>query len=123
VRVLIVDDSKAMRMILRRMLVETGFEVLEASGAKEALATFDKGRAPDLILLDWTMPEMNGIQFLAHIRSHNDWGDVKVLMVTSESQPQSVERALAAGANEYMMKPFTKEILEEKLLLLGVKAV
>ncbi len=121
-RALVVDDSRAMRRILTRMLSELGFETEEAAGAKEALAILrSRAPLPDLALVDWNMPEMSGIEFVRTVRADPDCNDVSLLMVTTETEPARVAEALAAGADEYVMKPFTQEVLVSKLAILGMK--
>ncbi len=117
---LVVDDSKSMRAIIRRILIEIGFEILEAENAKEALKLLADGkRIPRLIMVDWNMPEMNGLDFISKVRSDSVLVDVPLVMVTSENEPSHLGAALKAGASEYVMKPFTKEMLIDKLRLLG----
>lgn len=120
-RALVVDDSRAVRMMLKRMLAEAGFdELFEAGDGKEALERLDEIGAPDVILVDWNMPEMNGLDLVRAVRSDAERRDVPIVMVTTETEINQVVRALAAGANEYVMKPFTKEIISDKLDLLGI---
>lgn len=119
-RVMVVDDSRAMRAILRRALEELGFQVSEAAHGKEALERLAQLRIPHLALLDWNMPEMNGLELLTELRRDQSYDQMAVMMVTSESEPAQVERALRAGANEYIMKPFSPDVLAEKLVLLGL---
>ena len=119
-RALIVDDSKAMRMILGRTLKEIGFDVIEASHGQEALARLDEGQEVNLMLVDWNMPVMNGYELVCAVRANVLLSKVRIMMVTTETSISQVEQALAAGANEYLMKPFTKEQLVEKLALLGI---
>lgn len=121
-RALVVDDSRAVRMMLKRMLAEAGFdELYEAGDGKEALERLDEiGATPDVILVDWNMPEMNGLDLVRAVRSDAERRDVPIVMVTTETEINQVVRALAAGANEYVMKPFTKEIISDKLDLLGI---
>ncbi len=120
-RALVVDDSRAVRMMLKRMLAEAGFdELYEAGDGKEALERLDEIGAPDVILVDWNMPEMNGLDLVRAVRSDAERRDVPIVMVTTETEINQVVRALAAGANEYVMKPFTKEIITDKLDLLGI---
>jgi two-component system chemotaxis response regulator CheY len=119
-RALVVDDSRAMRAILSRVLQECGFEVSEASDGQQALAGLGTGEAPVLALLDWNMPTMNGFELLTQIRSQHDYDDMRVVMVTTECEPEQMTRALLAGADEYVMKPFTAEMLRDKLTLIGV---
>jgi len=121
-RAIVVDDSRAMRSILRRNLEGRGFEVVEASNGREALDRLGLMRIPDLALVDWNMPEMNGIDFIAAVRSDPSYDRMRVVMVTTETETEQVRRALSAGANEYVMKPFSSEILSDKLALLGFEA-
>ena len=114
-KVLIVDDSKAIRQIEKKYLQEMGFEVLEASNGEEALKVVQENPDIVLILLDWHMPIMNGYEFLVKLRANPKWKDIKVMMVTTENQQKSVVDAIMAGANEYLMKPFDKEMLETKI--------
>ena len=117
---LVVDDARAMRTILAKFLGELGFEVREAASGLEALVEIRRKPIPDLVLVDWNMPEMDGCEFLRRIRSEEQFADVPVMMVTTESEMDRVSIALDAGANEYLMKPFDKETLLEKLMLIGV---
>ena len=117
---LVVDDSRAMRTILAKFLVELGFEVREAASGLEALVEIRRKPFPDLVLVDWNMPEMDGCEFLRKIRAEQQFADLPVMMVTTESEMDRVSVALDAGANEYLMKPFDKETMLEKLMLIGV---
>lgn len=117
--VLVVDDSRAMRAVLRNMLREAGFEVSEAGNGREALERLRQNREIQLALVDWNMPEMDGFQFLCAMRADPAYDGMRVLMVTTETDLSRVSEALSAGANEYLMKPFTKEALVGKLDLLG----
>jgi two-component system chemotaxis response regulator CheY len=119
-RGIVVDDSRSMRAIISRQLRELGFEVEEAASGREALAKLHEDPAADLILLDWNMPEMDGFEVLTLIRSEPGYKNVRVMMVTTESEMSRVSEALDAGANEYLMKPFDREALAEKLVLLGL---
>ena len=119
-RALVVDDSRAMRMILKKALVGLGFDVTEVGDGLQALAHLEKNEAPDLALLDWNMPGMNGYELLCALRSKKEYDRLAIMMVTTESDAKEVQRAIEAGANEYVMKPFTSEDLREKLLMLGL---
>ncbi len=120
-RALVVDDSRAMRSILSKALVESGFEVVQAANGREALETMDReGLAFSLVLLDWNMPEISGIEVLEKLRSRSELNGVRMVMVTTETEIEQMARALEAGADEYVMKPFTREALEDKLRLIGV---
>ena len=117
---MVVDDSKAIRMILSRNLSEIGYDVCSAADGAEALSLMREGIS--LILVDWNMPRMNGLDFLKQLRADPRYSPVTVVMVTTETEIEQMVTALEAGANEYVMKPFTKEIIEDKLRLLGLLA-
>ncbi len=119
-KALVVDDSRSMRAIIGKLLREVGFEVQDAESGLEALVALHKMGKADLVLVDWNMPEMDGFQLLKRIRSDPEFAGVRVMMVTTESEISQVTIALEAGANEYLMKPFDKEALLEKLILLGL---
>jgi two-component system, chemotaxis family, chemotaxis protein CheY len=119
-RALVIDDSRAVRMIIGKILREIGMEVLEAANGLEALEQMKRNPEIELLLVDWNMPQMNGFDFIRTVRSERAYDTVRILMVTSESQGEQVNQALNAGANEYLMKPFNKDILVAKLNLLDV---
>ena len=119
-RALIVDDSRAMRMVIGRIVAGLGVETLFAGNGKEALASLEADGRPDFCLVDWNMPEMDGLEFVQAVRAAERWRDLPVLMVTTETEMVQVSRALEAGASEYVMKPFTADILREKLDMLGL---
>ena len=118
---LVIDDSRAIRLILGRILVGLGFEVEEATNGREGLAHFESGTAPDLVLVDWNMPEMSGIDFVTAVRRPPYASTTRVIMVSTETEVPQMVRALEAGADEYVMKPFTREVIIEKLQLLGLE--
>jgi len=117
---LIIDDSRAMRMILRRIVTDLGFSCSEAGNGEEALAQIAIGPRPDICLIDWNMPVMDGYTFVTRVRSEADLRDITLMMVTTESEHGQIVRALAAGAHEYVIKPFTPDAIVEKLTLLGL---
>ncbi len=119
-RALVVDDSRSMRTIISKQLKELGFEVYEAANGHEAMAKLHETKKISLILLDWNMPEMDGMEVLNLIRAEPDYKEIRVMMVTTESEMAQVAIALEAGASEYLMKPFDREALLEKLILLGM---
>lgn len=119
-RALVVDDSKAIRLILGRYLTEAGFEVAYAGDGREALDQLSRGLELDLMLVDWNMPVMNGLELLRAVRANVLLSRVKIMMVTTETALASISQALEAGANEYVMKPFNRDVLKEKLALLGL---
>ena len=119
-RALVVDDSRSMRTIILKQLKELGFEVYEAENGQEAMSRLHEVKNIRLVLLDWNMPEMDGLEVLSLIRGEPSYKDVRVMMVTTESEMSRVATALEAGASEYLMKPFDREALLEKLILLGM---
>jgi two-component system chemotaxis response regulator CheY len=119
-KAMVVDDSRAVRMILRRTLEKHGYQVLEAGHGKEALEVLEQHPDVGLMLVDWNMPEMNGLELIRAVRSHPERSRIVLMMVTTETEIEQMVRALAAGANEYVMKPFTEEVITDKLKLLGV---
>ena len=104
------------------MLRELNFEVNEAVNGRDALEKLSADEPPELALLDWNMPEMNGFDVLCRIRADHAYDEMRIVMVTTETEMSQMIRALEAGANEYVMKPFTLEVIREKLQLLGIIA-
>jgi two-component system chemotaxis response regulator CheY len=119
-KALLVDDSRAMRMILARTLKEIGFEVTEAGHGLEGLERLNSSGPFDLALVDWNMPEMDGLTFVSTVRQGQLAKDMRIVMVTTESEAERVAAALAAGADEYVTKPFTKDALTSKLGIIGL---
>jgi two-component system chemotaxis response regulator CheY len=120
-KALVVDDSKAVRMILGKTLRDLGFEVREAANGREALDVIEiEKTAVSLVLADWNMPELNGMELLKTLRRMPEMASLVVVMVTTETEVGQMTAALEAGANEYIMKPFTRDILVEKLQLVGI---
>lgn len=119
-RALIVDDSKAMRLILRQLLGRLGFDVAEADNGREGLNRLKDMPAPDLITVDWNMPVMDGLSFVHAVRSDPVLGRLPMIMVTTNNDMEQVAEALAAGASEYIMKPFDENVIRGKLGLLGI---
>ncbi|TCI96923.1 response regulator [Aeromicrobium sp. IC_218] len=120
-RALIVDDSRAMRRIVGRILTERGFETAEAADGQEAIAVLESmDDLPAVACIDWNMPVMDGLELVTAIRARPEWRDITLMMVTTESEQDRIVRALAAGAHEYLIKPFTPDALVEKLDLLGL---
>ena len=114
-RALVIDDSRAMRTILRRMLAGMGFEVHEAGDGREGLEQLEAIGTADVVMVDWNLPEMNGYEFVCAVRARSTYDSIRLVMVTTETEERQMSKALAAGADEYVMKPFTKEMIEEKL--------
>jgi two-component system chemotaxis response regulator CheY len=119
---LVIDDSRAMRRILCQILQTLGFVVAEACNGRDALERLQANGEFELALVDWNMPEMNGFEFIQAVRADRRYDGLRLMMVTTETEMTQVARALEAGANEYVMKPFTKDVIREKLELLGVRA-
>lgn len=116
---MVVDDAKAVRLLLSKTLGEIGYEVIQASNGQDALSRL--GEEPiSLFLVDWNMPYMDGLEFVRRLRSDPRYTVAPVMMITTETDVDQIIKALDAGTNEYVMKPFTKEILIDKLRLLGV---
>lgn len=121
---LIIDDSRAMRRILRQIVEPLGFKILEAGDGQEGLNQLKlHPQQVELTLVDWNMPVMNGLEFVKVVRADEQYRQMKLMMVTTETEPAQMARALMAGVDEFVMKPFTSEILVEKLRLIGVSCV
>jgi two-component system chemotaxis response regulator CheY len=116
---LIVDDSRAMRRILRTIVEPLGFEIEEAGHGIEGLHRLAERPDTELALVDWNMPEMDGIAFVKEVRANPAYQNLKLVMVTTETEPSKMARALMAGVDEFVMKPFTPDILLSKLQLIG----
>ena len=119
-KALIVDDSRAIRLVLSRIMTGCGFEVAEARHGREALTYLQSNVDTDVALIDWNMPEMNGLELVEAVRGDDRLRELRMMMVTTETEVSHIQKALLAGANEYVMKPFSREVIEEKLHLLGV---
>jgi two-component system, chemotaxis family, chemotaxis protein CheY len=118
---LVVDDSSVVRKIARRILEEIGFAVVEAEDGEQALEACKKS-LPEAILLDWNMPVMDGYDFLGNLRRMPGGEEPKVVFCTTENDIDHISRALNAGANEYIMKPFDKDIISAKFQEVGLIA-
>lgn len=119
-KAIVVDDSRAMRTILKRALTGAGFEVVEAGDGRDALTQLEASGPLDLALVDWNMPVMTGYELVCEVRARAQLNGMAIMMVTTETEMAQIQRALDVGANEYLMKPFTAEALREKLMLLGL---
>ena len=121
-RALVIDDSRVMRTLLTRDLKKVGYEVLQAEDGQKALDLLETvgEDLPDLCTIDWNMPVMDGLTFVQKVRQRPEWRGITLMMVTTESEHNQLVRALAAGAHEYLMKPFPTEAFIEKLDILGL---
>lgn len=117
---IVIDDSSITRAVLRGMLEEIGFEVSEAGDGREALERLRRIGLPDLALVDWNMPQMNGYDFVRAVRADPTFDNMRLMMVTTETELSQVVKALDAGADEYAMKPFTQDVILQKLELMGI---
>lgn len=123
-KALVVDDSRAIRGILKRILTGAGFEVAEAEDGVQAMrALKEEARVFSLLCTDYNMPNMNGIDLLRRMRRLPFRKELPAIMITTETHVQSIENAINAGASEYLMKPFTPEMVMDKLRLLGLAEV
>lgn len=116
---LVVDDSKVIRKVARHILESLNLTVSEASDGREALEMCDLA-LPDVVLLDWNMPIMNGLDFLKELSRRNFSHPPKVIFCTTENGVDYIRAAVDAGADEYVMKPFDRDTLESKLQIVGV---
>ena len=115
IRVLVVDDMSTMRRIIKTILNQLGYSnIEEAENGKQALGKLKKEKF-DFVITDWNMPEMDGLELVKQIRSDDDLKSIPVLMVTAEAKKENVMEALKAGVNNYIVKPFTPEVLKEKM--------
>lgn len=117
---LVIDDSRTVRAIIGKTLRELGMDVLEAAHGQEGLEQLRAAPGIRLVLVDWNMPVMNGLEFIKAVRAISAHDAIRIMMVTTETEQEQVLKALAAGANEYLMKPFSPEILVAKLSLMNV---
>ena len=114
-KALVIDDSRTMRRIIAGILRPLGFDTVEAADGQEALDALQEGLEVDLACIDWNMPNLDGLGFVTAVRRDGRWRDVTLMMVTTESEQGQIVRALAAGAHEYVIKPFTPDALALKV--------
>ncbi len=122
-KIITIDDSSTMRRIIKNTLQRIGYgsDVLEAEDGKQALDILSQNKV-DLIITDWNMPNMDGLTFVKKIRSMSEWNDVPIIMVTTEAAKEDILEALKSGVNNYIVKPFTPEVLKEKIeVVMGIK--
>ena len=116
--IITVDDSSTMRRIIKNTLQKLGFEtILEAGNGVEALEVMSKNKV-DMIVTDWNMPEMEGLTFVKAVRAKDEYKDLPILMITTEAAKEDILTALRSGVNNYVVKPFTPETLQEKVFKL-----
>jgi len=121
-RALIVDDSGAMRLVVGRALRQLGVtDIMEAPNGEEGLRCLRDGAVVEAVFVDWSMPVMDGIAFIRAVRADRRFDRLRIVMVTTEGEPEQVESALAAGANEYMVKPVSEEVLRRVIESVGLK--
>ena len=118
-RALVLDDSKAARSFLRMILVELGFDVVDAADGAEGLERLRELGKMEIAFVDLNMPVMDGLEFIRRARKLGVYDDMRLMTITTETSKEKVAETLAAGADEYVMKPYTKEVIQEKLTLLG----
>ncbi len=118
--VLVIDDSRAVRLLIGNILRENGHAVIEAGNGQEGLDRLAEHPDVELALVDWNMPVMDGLEFITAVRARKEYAGLRLMMVTTETESDQVMRAMAAGADEYVMKPFTKDVLVAKMSLLDV---
>jgi len=119
-KALVVDDSRVIRKIVSRILAPMGFEAIEAENGEAALEQLEAHGDMALCCIDWNMPVMSGLDLVVAIRKNAEWRDITLMMITAEGEQDQIVRALAAGAHEYVIKPFTPEVIFDKLQFLGL---
>lgn len=117
-RVLVVDDSRAMRLTLSRMLSDLGMDVVEAADGVQALDELARASF-EIVFIDWYMPNLDGLSLVQRIRGADRWKGIQLVMVTSECEDQNIASALEAGVDEYVTKPFDRRVFEAKLAMIG----
>ncbi|MBI3565322.1 MAG: response regulator [Elusimicrobia bacterium] len=117
-KIMVIDDSTTMRLIISRTLKELGHEVVQAANGKEGLEASRAADGLSAVFVDWNMPEMNGFEFVVAARADAKLKTVPIVMVTTENEAPNVQKALDAGADQFILKPFTRDSIQEKLALL-----
>lgn len=121
-QILMVDDSRAQRNATKHFLLDLGLKVQEAADGTEALRYLKQGEKFDGLLIDWDMPGMDGLQLIHNVRADEQHKTIPIILMAEDRFNDRVAEALAAGADEFLMKPFTKEVLATKLELLGIES-
>ncbi len=119
-KALVVDDARVARKMVGRMLQELGFETYEAEDGRDALSKLDPNDPPTALITDWNMPVMDGAQLAKAVRSLDAFKHIPILMISSESDPRRVAKALLAGVDEYLFKPVDTQMIRERLEIMGV---
>jgi len=114
-KILVVDDSKTMRMIIGRTLKELGHEIREAGNGREAITVLKSEADWGLVMADWNMPEMNGLEMVIAVKAEEVYKPLPIMMVTTETEMSNIQKAMDAGASGFIMKPFKKEAIQEKI--------
>lgn len=122
-KALIVDDSSTVRSIIAKILRDYGFDNVQAANGREAFSVLENNPDVSIAFVDWNMPVMTGIQFVSMVRADRRFSGLSLVMVTTETELPRITMAVEAGIDEYIMKPFTREIFDQKLSLLGIGAV
>ena len=117
---LVIDDARSMRMLMRVTLQKLGFRVSEAANGREGLERLSTHERPDVVMVDWYMPEMDGEEFVRAVRSRPDLAGLRLVVVTGETDAAQVGKVAAIGADTYVSKPFTPETIRERLGAIGV---
>ncbi len=121
-RALVIDDDPAILLIVSAILTGLGYEVNTASDGQDGLKCLTESGAPDVVLVDWNMPVMNGLEFIKSVRSNPNYHDLPIIMVTTELEMSQLALTFDAGVSEYIMKPFAPIMIQEKLQMVGVVA-
>lgn len=121
-RALVIDDDPAMLLIISSILTGLGYEVTTASDGQDGLECLTKSGSPDVVLVDWNMPVMNGLEFVKAVRSNAKYDGLPIIMVTTELEMSQLALTFDAGVSEYIMKPFAPIMIQEKLQMVGVVA-
>jgi len=119
-KAIVVDDSLAARFMITKIVKKVGFDVVEAVNGKDALMKLAENADTCVLFVDWNMPVMNGLDLIKEVRQDPGKEGMKIVMVTTETEMGQVMRALEAGANDYVMKPFTEEVIMDKMKILGI---
>ena len=118
---LVIDDARTMRMLMRVTLQKLGFQVSEAANGREGLERLDAEQRPDVVMVDWYMPEMDGAAFVRAVRARPDLAGLRLVVVTGETDAAQVGKVVATGADTYVSKPFTPETIRERLGAIGLR--